>query len=255
MSWVWEHSRAKRGARLVLLAIADVASDAGEATNYARSYKTLEAKTLLDEETIRRAIKTLVELGELEVIKTGDGRQPTDYRVPMTRHPQNEDPQNADLGSSDNPPQGPRHGDPHQSVLYPSGSIAAPAAPTQNGSKRDEVWDAVMAVCGISPDEQAKATKGERGKWNKAVAALKEADATPAEISRRARLYRLAHTTPLTPRALECNWSAVAAKAPAPSRYDALPEHVETFAGPRDDQAGLAAARAARAVLTRSEIP
>jgi hypothetical protein len=65
MTWVWTHSRSKNGARLVLLAIADVANDNGR--NAWPSVKTLRTKANLSERAVQKAIKDLIELGELKV--------------------------------------------------------------------------------------------------------------------------------------------------------------------------------------------
>lgn len=83
MRWVWKHSQAKPTDRLVLLAIADVASDEGEVTAYRRSQNALADKTGLTTRCIRASIGRLVELGELEVLQEGDGRRSSDYRMPM----------------------------------------------------------------------------------------------------------------------------------------------------------------------------
>lgn len=83
MRWVWKHSQARPTDRFVLLAIADVASDEGEVTAYQRSQKAIVKKTGLSERTVRDAIDRLEAAGELEVIRTGNGRASTDYRMTM----------------------------------------------------------------------------------------------------------------------------------------------------------------------------
>lgn len=74
-------SKAKGTARLVLLALADVANDDGEVTAYGRSQKILAGKANCDEGSVRRAIDKLEELGELKVLRLGDGRKPSDYQL------------------------------------------------------------------------------------------------------------------------------------------------------------------------------
>lgn len=81
ISAVFKHSASKGSARLVLLAMADEAHDSGLLAAYPRSYNHLSRKANVDVGTVARAVKTLVELGELEVIQRGDGRASTDYRL------------------------------------------------------------------------------------------------------------------------------------------------------------------------------
>lgn len=82
MSWVWEQSRAEPTDRLVLLAIADCANDAG-AEAYP-SMATLVKKTGLHERSVQRAVKHLVGLGELIVQPHAGPRGCNRYRIRMT---------------------------------------------------------------------------------------------------------------------------------------------------------------------------
>jgi hypothetical protein len=64
-TWVWEHSRSRHGARLVLLALADCMNTAdGWAWP---SNRELQRKTQLTERAVRTAITELAALGELAV--------------------------------------------------------------------------------------------------------------------------------------------------------------------------------------------
>jgi len=81
MSAVFRTSQAKGSARLVLLAMADEASDEGLLTAYRRSQSWLAQKANVDGGTCRRAIKQLVALGEVVVIDRGDGRKSSDYQL------------------------------------------------------------------------------------------------------------------------------------------------------------------------------
>jgi hypothetical protein len=65
MTWVWNHSRSRHGARLVLLAIADCAS--GDGGNAWPSNAELQRKAGLGERAVQSAIGDLAKLGELEV--------------------------------------------------------------------------------------------------------------------------------------------------------------------------------------------
>jgi hypothetical protein len=62
MSHVWEHSDARLGARLVLLAIADFANDSGMAWP---SVETLAAKSRLSSRQVQRILRQLVNDGDL----------------------------------------------------------------------------------------------------------------------------------------------------------------------------------------------
>jgi Helix-turn-helix domain len=84
-NWVWDHSKSRHGARLVLLAIADCAkADGGSAWP---SVKELGRKTQLKERAVRAAITELAALGELDVeFNTGPGGC-NRYRVVTTTTP------------------------------------------------------------------------------------------------------------------------------------------------------------------------
>jgi Helix-turn-helix domain len=79
---VWERSRSRGPARLVLLAIADNAHDDG--AQAWPSMMTLVRKTGLAERTVQGALNTLQELGELEVAHNAGPRHCNLYRVLMT---------------------------------------------------------------------------------------------------------------------------------------------------------------------------
>jgi hypothetical protein len=81
MAWVWEHSRSKKTERLVLLAIADCASEDG--SNAYPSTAELMRKTGLSERGVQGAIGSLVALGELFVSRNGGPRGCNRYRVIM----------------------------------------------------------------------------------------------------------------------------------------------------------------------------
>lgn len=81
MSLVFEHSHSRGAARLVLLALADVAADDGQVTAYRRSQSVLARKANVSGEGVRKAIHQLVELGELQVLVRGSGRRRSDYQL------------------------------------------------------------------------------------------------------------------------------------------------------------------------------
>lgn len=81
MSWVFEHSAATLGDRLVLLAIADHANNEG--LDAFPSVDTIAKKARVDRSTVFRSIERLVALGELKV-QSGGGRGHTNaYSVTM----------------------------------------------------------------------------------------------------------------------------------------------------------------------------
>lgn len=82
ISWVWEHSNTEPTERLVLLAIADCANDAG-AEAYP-SLATLAKKTGLSIRSVQRALRRLVECGELIVNANAGPHGCNRYRVTMT---------------------------------------------------------------------------------------------------------------------------------------------------------------------------
>ena len=128
---------------------------------------------------------------------------------------------------------------PHGAVTEPSlgerkgkeGKGTKPLAPADANARktqrpRDELWDTLMAACGI---DTTAIPKSARGAYNTAVADLRHIGATPAQITLRAHRYRnLWPNASLTPTALARRWSELsdgAAKAntgspntPAPAR-------------------------------------
>jgi hypothetical protein len=93
MSLVFEHSRSRGAARLVLLALADVAADDGQVTAYRRSQSVLARKANVSPESVRRALAELIALGEVELLVRGGGRRRSDYRLivgPQPGSPQGE---------------------------------------------------------------------------------------------------------------------------------------------------------------------
>lgn len=104
VSWVWNNSKTKGTAKLVLLAIADHAWQDG--TNAWPSVERLAKMTGLDPDTVRRAVKKAEALGELEVVRKSGGRASkgqhasNDYLLVMSQDPQDaalKDPQDTGL--------------------------------------------------------------------------------------------------------------------------------------------------------------
>jgi hypothetical protein len=87
MTWVWNHSRSRHGARLVLLAIADCASaDGGNAWP---SNAELQRKSGLGERAVQKSLAELTALGELEVAYNAGPKGCNRYRIVMGGDPRN----------------------------------------------------------------------------------------------------------------------------------------------------------------------
>jgi len=127
MDRVWTHSQSKGIDRLVLLAIADHASDDGG--DAWPSIPTLMTKTGLSERGVQSAVHRLVELGELVIETAGGGRGHSNhYRVVLNPAPETpyEKPRSVN-GVSETPNGKPRLGvpeTPHETSINP-----APRAP------------------------------------------------------------------------------------------------------------------------------
>lgn len=83
-NWVWDHSRSRHAARLVMLAIADCARENGVAWP---SVAELKRKTGLGERAVQTAIIDLGKLGELEIGYQQGPKGCNRYRVVMGRTP------------------------------------------------------------------------------------------------------------------------------------------------------------------------
>lgn len=109
MSWVWEHSPVGGSELLVLLAIADCASDDG--TRAWPSVATLARKCRIDSRTVQRIIRRLSEAGHLLVEATAGGRGSNRYAVVMSSPeelstaPGNLPPRQSATGDTATPPQ------------------------------------------------------------------------------------------------------------------------------------------------------
>lgn len=78
MTHVWEHSRHKGSALLLLLALADHANEIGFCHP---ALPLLSHKTRMNVRTVRRLLDELIESGELVRISVGSGRVSSEYRI------------------------------------------------------------------------------------------------------------------------------------------------------------------------------
>lgn len=131
MTWVWNHSRSRHGARLVLLAVADSASSDGG--NAFPSVAELMRKSNLGERAVQTAIADLVALGELHVDRNGGPKGCNRYRVVMTGAPAESAPRKIHTPAESAPPQTLRGPD-EDSESSPQAAEPTPAesAPPQN---------------------------------------------------------------------------------------------------------------------------
>ena len=146
-SWVWEHSQATGNDRLVLLCIADIANDDGEALSYPRSQSFIQRKTHLSRSAVRARLKSLVDLGELELVDQGTGRVQSGYRIPMRGFESN--PLDSDGAVPESNPQGVRPQTPHHPVLIPSSPVPIPSASlalVSDDPTPDELFDRFWAL-------------------------------------------------------------------------------------------------------------
>lgn len=122
-SWVWEHSQAKGSARLVLLALADHAgADGGDAYP---SVRRLATRCGVSERTVQEALRTLAELGEIEIRQNAGPHGTNRYRVICSTPAESAPP--ADIAPPRKAPQGP----PQNLHVAPAGSAPEPSLTVQ----------------------------------------------------------------------------------------------------------------------------
>lgn len=140
MAWVWEHSKAIGADRLVLLAIADNANDAGR--DAYPSVATIAKKAKMDKRTVQRSIRALVALGELELHLNSGPCGTNRYRVLMAEGRQDATPAPRPPGTT------------------PPGPDAAPAS-DHGGISSPKGWqDATRTVLEPSTTPQPPASGG-----------------------------------------------------------------------------------------------
>lgn len=251
-NWVWENADVDDPRKLlVLLAIADAANRDG--TNAYPGIRTIARYARCSERTAQRCLRDLEAEGHIIITKTSRQHAPVTYSVcglaPDTTAPR------GDIGVTPEPETHFARGDtgvtsensrgdtgvtnPASAPLIGNKNVeqepCPPSASERAPRQRDEVWEAVLQLCGIPLD--APLTKSERGKYNAAVKELKDVGATPAEISRRVRAYRT--TWPgisVTPNGIVANWSTLDATVPreerprTPKAWNSIRRHYDSKA-------------------------
>jgi len=169
ISNVLRHSASKGTARLVLIALADVANDDGEVTAYARGRKVLAAKANCDEGSVKRAIAKLAKDGELEVLRVGTGREASNYRILVGSIEGGQDAPPAGAGRAPTGGETRALGGQDDPPISPSPSVDGPSSPSP---KAEEDLDFELFY------EQIYPRRVGRGAARKAyTAARKKADA------------------------------------------------------------------------------
>jgi hypothetical protein len=190
MAAVFDHSRTTGTARLVMLAIANEANRDGLCAHYKRSQSALQAAANCSGDSVRRGVVQAVELGELVVLRKGDGRASTDYQIVLPglgEGSQSATPQPPIEGSQSATP-APANRDPRGSTTRPPSSRSIPVLPGTTGD--DAPLVPVVASVSFEDFWSAYPRHHERANaeraWVKAVAKV-----DPAVIVQGARRYAL----------------------------------------------------------------
>lgn len=198
MSWVWDNAPVEGTDLLVLLVLADHASDDGG--NAWPSVARIAMKVRRTQRRVQQSLASLQKKGLINVEtnaggneKTNPSRRPNRYTIIM-RGMKDPSPQllewGEDQGSNGVKPTSPN-----------------PSSEPSISNKRDVLWDALMNACGYDPNF---ITASIRGRMNKALKELREVNATPEQIERAASSYRKIYPgMQLTPNALAANWAQI----------------------------------------------
>jgi DNA-binding transcriptional ArsR family regulator len=207
LNWAWEQPVAKAATKLVLLALADHSNADGECWP---SMKRVAERSDISPRHVSRAVDELVELGLVEKAnrrRHGGQYRGWDYRLNVQRTPASSGhgrpvtsghgrPSPADAGVRSEPSEN-RKEEP----------IAA--APREAPAKKDELFEAVAAACGI---DWTNLTPSGRGPLNRAVKELRDIGVTPDQVGGRAAAYKKQYPdAALTPMALTKHWASLAA--------------------------------------------
>lgn len=197
----------------------------------------LARDTGLHADTVKRALRNLRDAGYIEVVHEGGSdvggrRRAAEYRAVSPETSQGDRVHPADSGPpAHDPPRPPAHDPPHlfigtlQDQREPKGSLAAQqklpdsqqlpdsqtgtdlvlvdrSTPSKRQRRVDVVWDAMLAVCGVTA-----VTSSARGAYNRSAADLRAVGATAETIGQRANVFRERWPdVSLTPTALARRW-------------------------------------------------
>ncbi len=216
MAEVWAHSAQKGSSLLVLLAIADNASDEGVAWP---SAETIAAKARMSKRQVLRIVHQIADDGELTIETRREGRSAKNVYTVVSRG------QVVTMNASFMVTNPTVHGDtamsPEPSVNHQEEQDLAPSArkrlQTQERKPRarDPLWDVLVEMFG------AEAGGLERGRWNVACKSLRESGATPDTLRAAALSYRKQFSAEIamTPTALAANWTILNGNRVAANGY------------------------------------
>jgi hypothetical protein len=199
LSWVFQHSQATLGARLVLLALANHAHEDG--SKAFPSVRTIAARAKLSERAARDALRRLEDLGEIEAEGFSEYGTVV-YRIKMgaakSADPRKKKPKKTSPTS------------PEPSIEKNDGK--ANALPSRERG-RDPLFDALAVACGLRldaiPREQARVC-------GVATAELRAIGVEPGDIAPAVRRYRMRYPgAAATPKAVANHWAEIAPPARA----------------------------------------
>lgn len=211
MVWVLHHSPLSGADKLVLLGIANHADSEGR--NAWPAIATLARYANITERSAQRAVRRMVDEGHLRVRRqrggtadTPNDRRTNLYEVVMNgvtqMSPRQETIPVVDTSRDD---AGVGYG---VTLVSPEPSLEPSIRKTRSARVPNPLWDAVVDACGY---DAGRLTRSEQGRVAKAVSELKAIDATPDDVTVRARAYRKEWPeVELTPQALTANWSRFA---------------------------------------------
>ena len=213
LTWAWRQETGNATSKLVLLAIADHANGDGYCWP---SMLRIAAMAGVSTRQVSRHVAALAELGLVEKAERRRGAagqyRGWTYRVPVRPADLDDERTPTSAGRGRPVSTGPL-GSSREDVgvrSEPSGNRKGEPAPTAR--RRDELFEVVVEVSGHRLD---RLTRTERGRVNKAVKELREADATPDDVRAAAREWRRIHPeATLTATALSANWSRLASATP-----------------------------------------
>lgn len=182
---------------LVLLAIADCANDEGWAWP---SQETLAKKTRMSERQVRRIVKDIQALGEIDMHMRQEGRKRHNfYRVTV-----GQDVRSLPMTVGHFTSLGEDTAVSYEPRTEPSKKKTSSSSLNSGKRQPDLLWERLLSECGVDADSL---TKSARGSANAALKQMKEVGATPEEITRRATRFRSRYASiTLTPTALAKHW-------------------------------------------------
>ena len=228
MTWAWEQSLDPSD-KLVLLALANRSNH--ETGVCFPGQKLLAKECCMSDRSIRRHLKNLEALGLIQrrarMRNEGRGRTSDEYRIAYFQG-DNLSGYSRPTGQTDTTNRTNLHDQPDTGVRTrterePEEETLAPAAQEKPAKKKDELFEAIAAACGI---DIRQLTGSSRGQLNKATKELRDIGAKPGDVEPKAKAYRkLYENAVLTPSALVKHWpSLTVAKQQREQPSDTCPE-------------------------------